>query len=311
MNLGFIATSTLALPTIQQLLKGKQIRALGIPDQNTIDTEQIILLAKQNGMEVIRFKKEALEEQISQWISTNQLDTVLVFTFPWKIPEACLSMPKNGFYNAHCAPLPKYRGAAPVFWLIRNRERQGGLYIHEMTKSFDEGAIVLHASLPLSPEETLGTHRGKISIAATQWVQDFLLKIEKDELHPQPQDSQKAKYWPKPQAKDMTINWETQTATEVKAIVKASNPNYGGAITFYQNLPLRILEVTTADSRSIQQKFPPGTILNTNTENNLFVACKGGGLLRIEVIKLEEGYFSGWKLFTMGVRPGTKFSSPG
>jgi methionyl-tRNA formyltransferase len=310
MKLGFIANSSLALPTLQKLLKDKKIVAIGIPDQLNPDTEQINLLAIQNGLTSVRFERDKLEIQLTDWIIECQLDLVLVFTFPWKIPTSCLTIPANGFYNAHFAPLPQYQGAAPLFWLIKNRERQGGMCIHQMNKEFDKGDIAFQATVPLTSEETLGTHMGKISMAAVQWTQNFLERVINGTLNLQEQDGGKAKYWPLPEAKDLTINWSTQTAVEIKAIVKATNPHYGGAITYYQSFPFRILEVSSVDSNIIAQKFSPGTIINAPSGNGLVVVCKDGGLLKIEVIKLEEGYFSGWKLFELGVRPGTCFSSP-
>ena len=309
MKLGFIANGSLALPTLQKLLKDKKIAAIGIPDQLNPDTEQINLLALQNGKTPVRFEKDKLNIQLTDWIIENQLDLVLVFTFPWKIPGSCLTIPVNGFYNAHFAPLPQYQGPAPLFWLIKNRERQGGMCIHQMSKEFDKGDIAFQATVPLTPEETLGTHMGKISMAAVQWTQNFLERVIRGTLDLQEQDRGKAKYWPLPQAKDLTINWSTQTAIEIKAIVKATNPHYGGAFTYYQNFPIRILEVSSVDNNLIAQEFLPGTIVNASSGSDLLVACKGGGFLKIEVIKLEEGYFSGWKLFELGVQPGTYFSS--
>jgi len=137
MNLGLIANSRLALPTIQHLLNSKEIKALAIPDQLNPDTEQILLLAQQYGVSVTQFSKADLEQQLSDWIKINQLELVLVFTFPWVISENCLNLPKHGFYNFHFAPLPAYRGAAPLFWLIKNREREGALSIHKMEAALD------------------------------------------------------------------------------------------------------------------------------------------------------------------------------
>ena len=42
MKLGFIANSSLALPTLQNLLKDKKIVAIGIPDRLNPDSEHII-----------------------------------------------------------------------------------------------------------------------------------------------------------------------------------------------------------------------------------------------------------------------------
>ena len=53
--------------------------------------------------------------------------------------------------------LPKYRGAMPLYWQIRNREEQGCLSMIKVEEGFDSGDILLQQSLPLHPLDTLNS----------------------------------------------------------------------------------------------------------------------------------------------------------
>jgi methionyl-tRNA formyltransferase len=311
MNIGFLANSQLAIPTLKHLLEQQKLCAVGIPAQDNEYTQHIQLLTQQHQLEARTLERKHLQADVTAWVQENELDVVLVYTFPWRIPEACLGLPRRGFYNAHFAPLPRYRGANPLFWLIRNRAPRGGFYIHEMTASLDDGPVVYQQELPLSPRDTLGLHMSQLSLAAVRGTEVFLGQLAADTLVPQAQSTEEARAWPAPGAEDLIIDWATQTATEVNALIKATNPHYGGAITFYQGMPLRILDVTILDGTSLPIGMTPGTILNDQTGTVLFVACRNQGLIRVDVIKLEEGYFAGAKLFELGVQAGTTFSTEG
>ena len=84
------------------------------------------------------------------WLQHLQPDIVCVACFPWRIPAALLSIPTYGFLNLHPAPLPHYRGPAPLFWQLRDGIQESGVTIHWMDETFDTGAIAAQASLPLT-----------------------------------------------------------------------------------------------------------------------------------------------------------------
>ena len=307
MKIGLLSNSSLSIPTLQMLMTEQKVEKVGIPIPLQIITESIQKMLQQMQFPLHTFAKETLEEQLQEWC--KGLDAVIVMGFPWKIPASCLSVPTKGFFNYHFAPLPEYRGSAPLFWVIKNREPQNKLSIHKMDAHFDRGPIVFEASIPILPNETMGQHMGRLSVSTVNWTKTFLYRLTNDRLEESPQTSAKAKYWPKPKAQDLQLDWKQQSAAQIMALVKASNPHYGGAFCWYQELPFRVLEVSSVQSPGLQQILQPGIILHSPQAPDLFVYCKGGGLLRIDVIKLEEGYFPGWKLFELGVQVGSFFSN--
>lgn len=54
--------------------------------------------------------------------------------------------------NIHNAPLPKYRGVAPINWALKDGERSHGVTIHEVTPGIDDGPILAQTTFSLYPE---------------------------------------------------------------------------------------------------------------------------------------------------------------
>jgi len=54
------------------------------------------------------------------------------------------------FYNIHPGLLPKYRGADPIFWAVRNNEDVFGVTCHEMTEQIDVGNHMLSRETDLT-----------------------------------------------------------------------------------------------------------------------------------------------------------------
>jgi methionyl-tRNA formyltransferase len=78
-------------------------------------------------------------------------DLVICLGFPWLIPQEALDVPKLGAINAHPSKLPRYRGPIPLPWAVRNGESEIGMTVHRMDATFDTGAVLAQAPVPLDP----------------------------------------------------------------------------------------------------------------------------------------------------------------
>ena len=79
-----------------------------------------------------------------------------IFSFYWRdmLPERVLSIASGGAYNLHGSLLPRYRGRAPVNWMILHGEREGGVTLHHMVRRADAGDIVDQEAFPIGPDDT-------------------------------------------------------------------------------------------------------------------------------------------------------------
>lgn len=251
-------------------------------------------------------QKEGWLDSLQQVISEIQPDCVFVLTFPWKIPANLLSLPPKGFLNFHFGLLPKYKGADPIFWEMKNQETEGGLTVHLMNEEIDEGVILMQEKSPIAPGMNYGLYANQLSQSSPAWVDTLLRKLEAEHLQfiePVASESAPDRL---PTEADLTINWAEQTALEMECLVNAANPRYGGAITTFSGQRLNILEVTPMSGNE-DMKGEPGEIVYADLTYGVIVICADGELIRITVARIAGAYISGVKLITLGYFKGGKF----
>lgn len=298
-------SDSLAFPTLNTLGNLGLLVSVGLLESSEKELKPALCQMGLN-IELLILTRQHWKETLKTEIKSKSIDTVWVLTFPWRIPNSLLTLPKKGFVNFHFGILPKYKGIDPVFWQLKNREPHGGLTIHKMTDSIDEGPVLLQELVSIIPGETYGFHCSRLGVAAAESVE----KVKAIQLNPEQEnitvDAQKNLGYGKPKEEDLTINWKIQTAEEIEALVNASNPKYGGVKTIINALEIYILEVTpvTLDGRV---DAVPGQIVHADAIYGVVVFCKGGGSIRITVVRAKEGYLSGVRLFNLGFGMGHIF----
>ena len=53
--------------------------------------------------------------------------------------------------NVHSSLLPKYRGTAPIYWVLKNKEKETGVTIHFIDEGIDTGDIILQNRIAINP----------------------------------------------------------------------------------------------------------------------------------------------------------------
>ncbi len=81
-------------------------------------------------------------------------DLLFSFYFREMIQARFLELPRLGAYNLHGSLLPRYRGRAPINWVLVKGETATGVTLHAMTPKPDDGDIVAQAHLPIAWDET-------------------------------------------------------------------------------------------------------------------------------------------------------------
>ncbi|WP_299219386.1 formyltransferase family protein [uncultured Aquimarina sp.] len=260
---------------------------------------------QKEGLDTYLINKQNISTAFKTWLVNKAPDLVLVCGFSIKIPKEVLEIPKYGFLNVHFGKLPENRGPDPLFWSIKQGKKQTAITIHQMDEDWDTGKILLERPVPIIPGETLGMANSKMSYMLDGVIQKSI-QLVTDIKNFKPQPTKEITYYNRPIEKDTTISWETQTADEIENLVNACNPKYGGAITYYQGSPIRILEVSPVDSQPLLGKTA-GEIIHAHPQEGLYVYCKYGKILRINAISSDAGILSGTKFVHLGIRQGHCF----
>jgi methionyl-tRNA formyltransferase len=308
MNILFVCSSDqLVLPTILKLVSANHSLTIAVPQQYHKQISSFFLAAGIQANHIHSLVKQQLEADLNKLIVDHQINMALVFTFPWKLPAAVLSLPQYGFINLHGGILPKYKGPDPIFWQMKNGEQNGGITAHVMTEEIDAGPILLIQPLQIVPGETYGIHSERLAALAGETVTELVNKMAEGTLSAMPNNSTEFACFKKPRNMDTHINWQTQTATQIEALVNACNPRYKGALTTIKQMGMALLEVAPAAINNVPSNTLPGTIVYADNLYGLIVACRDGAFLKISITHSTAGYLSGTKLFQLGFKVGDKF----
>lgn len=303
MRIALLCNDRLAMPALQQLLQQRLLVAAGCSDRASETTTLIAQAVKTSGTPFQTFDKKNLEATLLAWLDQHKPDVVLVKTFPWKIPAAALSVPKHGFINFHYAPLPGWRGSNPLFWMLRNGIRFGGVTVHRMDPGFDTGPVLLKEQVTVSPETTFGMLTAQLAYAGLSLTAQLLNGLVSGTLKAEAQDESLAKWYGRPRPEDLFIDWKTQPRAAIRALVNACNPWNKGAGVRFKGWTFGITAVSFSD-HPVPEGTAPGTILVLDEKNGMIVACSDNKALRVDIVYCEEGFFPGYRLAMFGLRPG-------
>jgi UDP-4-amino-4-deoxy-L-arabinose formyltransferase / UDP-glucuronic acid dehydrogenase (UDP-4-keto-hexauronic acid decarboxylating) len=216
-------------------------------------------------------------------IKAMQPDMLFSFYYRNMIKESLLEIPTQGCFNLHGSLLPKYRGRAPINWVLVNGETETGVTLHQMTPKPDNGDIVAQSKISISNEDTAQTLNEKLVSLAGEMLNQCLPLLKNGNAPRIFQNHSQATYFSGRKPEDGEIHWN-KSANEIRNLVRAVTQPYPGAFTFAGNRKLLIWQTTILD---VQSKSPAGTILTTNP---LVVAC-GEQALQIDFAQQEQGLF--------------------
>ena len=305
MKIGII-TNHFSFPSINYLITNNLVAGFAVPEIQSPGAQNIRLISETFNLQFNILQKKTLSEDISFWLSDIKADVVFIFSFPYKIPEKVLEIPGLGFINFHPGILPSYRGPDPLFWQIKNGISETGITAYKLDKDIDTGPIIHFEKEIIEPEDTYGSLSKKLAATLLRSV-TMVTSMIKDgntfNLQFIKQDEKMSSYFGKPKKEDLMIDWERQEAVSIYNLVRASNPKYQGAISFYKNSPVRILQVSVQQQANVEGE--PGSIIDSS--NKIKVITIDGKIISIDIINVNEGYYTAdifRNLFK--VKPGDK-----
>lgn len=307
-NILILCSSRFALPAIREMVFARQLKAVAIPDHCVEIAEEVRSLLQVHAVPVLTLEKNSFEEQVKKAMKKYEINLCFVMTFGYKISASLYHTLPNGFFNVHTGQLPEYRGADPVFQIIKNREKMAGVTIHKFTDKWDAGDIVIKEMIHTDPGDTYGLLTAKISELAAKLTGTIIKMVSLGFGIPsKAQDESKAGYYKRQGAKDIVIDWETMDADAIVALVNACNPWNKGAVTWLNQKLIRILQAENiSNEKDTLADLLPGTIAGISADA-LFVSTTNKGLLRVAFIYIDEGFLAANRLAEFGATTGSRF----
>ena len=207
-------------------------------------------------------------------------DLFLVVSYGNFIPKELLSVPKVMPLALHPSLLPKYRGAAPIQWVLINGEKETGVTVFKVTEKLDAGPVLSRKKIFIEESDDFISLSCKLINLSSRCIVEAIKSIEKKSFTLAYQDDNFASYAPKLQKEDGKIDWN-KPAKDIKNLIKGLRL-WPGAYTFYKRKMVKILE---AEAVLKDERAFPSEIINLDKEG-IFVAT-GEGILKIKELKPE------------------------
>lgn len=218
-------------------------------------------------------------------IRSLQPDFLFSFYYRDLIKQPILDIPRLGCLNLHGSLLPKYRGRAPINWVLVNGEQETGVTLHYMTAKPDAGDIVCQQPVAIDSHDTAFTLNKKMVQAAGEMLDECLPLLKAGNAHRRPQNHDDATYFGRRRPEDGAIDWNKSNRV-IHNLIRAVTRPYPGAFTFRGPKKLFIWTANLADVPANEQ--PAGTVLSIDP---LVIACGEGGL-EIGAAQVETGGIS-------------------
>ncbi len=242
--------------------------------------------------------------QLEEWIKNIQPESIFSINFPFIISEKLLELLPGKWFNFHMGPLPSYRGAMPIFEVLKAGEKETAIAVHQMVTETDEGPVVFQEPVTIDPNETFGSLAIKLRERTSLAVQNLVQMMEFGTNVPLiEQDESLAEYFPMPEMEETRIIWENMNAEEIVNLINACNPWNDGADVIRQQ-PFKIVSAT-AESDSHGQKA--GTVLSMDT-HSVKIACIDDSIINTHIVKLESGVFQAGELTRLFIQIGSNLN---
>ena len=208
-------------------------------------------------------------------------DVIIVIAYGKILPKAVLDIPKYGCLNVHGSLLPKYRGAAPIQYAIKEGEAESGVTIMLLDEGMDTGKMLKKAVIPLDPKEPTGTLFDKLASLGASTLMTVVDDLDNYERNAVAQDESQATYTAKITKEEAALDWDTD-AVVLERLIRTLDPHPGAYTVCRDEKRLKIWAADVVEGTDAV----PGTVIAVTKKS--FTIQTGKGALRITEVQPES-----------------------
>ena len=286
MKLVYMGTPDFAVPPLTALVEaGHEVAAVVTQPDKPKGRGKAVLMtpvkekALSYGIPVYQPARVKKDEEFLKTLREINPDAIVVAAFGQILPKEILELPKYGCVNIHASLLPKYRGAAPIQWVI-DGEKESGITTMMMDVGLDTGDMLDRTVIPLAEDETGGSLFEKLSRAGGPLILKTLEALENGTAVRTKQPEEGATYAGMLDKSLGNIDW-TQSAAKIERLIRGLNP-WPSAYTGYKG---KTMKLWAADVLKGTFEGVPGEIIKVEKER--FLVRTGDGALAVKELQLE------------------------
>jgi methionyl-tRNA formyltransferase len=285
----FCGTPEFAVPPLRQLATSAEFSVEAVitqPDRprgrgQEIRSSPVKEAALELGLHV--YQPETIKSDSAQeFLKRAAPDAVVIIAYGQIIPARLLTIPRLGWINLHASLLPRYRGAAPIHWAIANGESVTGLTTMQIDAGMDTGPTLLRREVEIGPDETTPVLAARMSALGAQLMEESLLRFDRGEISPAPQDAKNASHAPILKKEDGRIDWALP-AQRIYNRMRGFTP-WPGSFSTFRGQTCHLWGRPEAAAH-LQTQLPAGTLVLQGKE--IGVACGDATGLRLDSVQIE------------------------
>jgi methionyl-tRNA formyltransferase len=304
MRIVFMGTPDFAVPTLKKLHASDHEVVLVVtqPDRpagrgRNLRSPPVKDVALSLSLPVEQYESVNTDEFVAH-LASLEPDVVVVVAFGQILRGDLLGVASFGSINVHASLLPRYRGVAPINWVIMNGETETGVTTMFMAPKVDAGEIIMSRKVAIRDMETAGDLYDRLADLGADLLIETLDLVEREEAPRVPQDAAVATYARKLCKSDGEIDWE-QPAGAVFNKIRGTTP-WPGAYTWFGGRLLRVLAAAPGEAGGV--RGAPGEILGIDETAGVEVAAAEGSLW-LTLLKPEGKRAMDGAAFARGYRP--------
>ena len=307
MRIVFCGTPEFAVPSLGELLANPEFVVEAVvtqPDRprgrgQRVSSAPVKEVAAEAAVRI--YQPESMKSDAARdFFAEISPDAAVIIAYGQIIPRRLLEIPRLGWMNLHGSLLPEYRGAAPIARAILNGERKTGLTTMRLDAGLDTGPILMQQEIEIGSDETASELAKRMAELGAPLVAESLIKLERGEITPVPQDSTKATYAPILTKEQGRIDW-SQTAGEIYNRIRGLAP-WPGAFTTFRG---KLCHVWGRPSVPVAGEAIPqngGALIASGAA--IEVVCGKGTRLQLEAVQIEGRKRISAREFVNGARLG-------
>lgn len=267
----------------------------------------VAALARSAGIPVVTPDDVNTDDSVAT-IAAVKPDFLFSFYYRSMMKPRVLALPSRGALNLHGSYLPRYRGRAPVNWVLVNGETETGVTLHEMDEKPDHGAIVAQRRIAIGRDDTALSLTRKLAAESRLLLREIYPKLMDGSAPRTPQDHRQSSYFGGRKPSDGAIVW-TQPAESIRNLVRAVTDPWPGAFTSFDG---RRVLVWRAETRPASRAgATPGEVVADDRGGDALLVATGEGLLEIADVAWDGGETmtgAAWAR-AAGLAPGARFAT--
>ena len=300
MRIIFAGTPEAAVPTLQALLSSSHEVALVITRPparrgrgKTMYPSPVAEVATEFGVELLETTTLKATD-IAQRIEDVHADLGVVVAYGGLVPPNVLAMPTHGWVNLHFSDLPRWRGAAPVQWAIREGDATTASCVFNLEEGLDTGDIYSRVEVPIG-RESAGELLASMAEAGASQVLRVVDALADGNTTAVPQSVEGLTHARRLEHIDGYVSF-THDAAHEDRVIRSVTPNPGAYTVLPDGARMKLDKAAPVD----RDDLAPGQL--EVTKKQVTVGCASGALVLGKVAPAGKSWMDA-AAWARGARP--------